>query len=138
MPDSKYAADGGAGHIWGRIGRCVLTYLLLYTVGWLIVALVFPWEGDTLGQHVETSLILLGFIGVPSLLLAICAGLGHRKMPAGSFRGALLLPMLLFAWPMIASSTAEPPLIQLAIQVAFVMLMPVPLVPAKWVGKPPA
>ncbi|MFE7778479.1 hypothetical protein ACFU5O_32270 [Streptomyces sp. NPDC057445] len=133
MQDAQQAASRGARRVWGRIGRCVLTYLLLYVTAWLIIALLFPWEGESFAKVMATSLILLGFIGTPTLCLAICAGLAHRKMEPRRFRGALVAPMLVFAWPVLASSTAAAPLLQVMVQLAFVcFLMPAPLLPEKW------
>ncbi|MFJ8856558.1 hypothetical protein [Streptomyces sp. NPDC102437] len=115
----------------GRIGRCLLTYLLLHTTAWLIIALLVPWE-DSTAQIVRISLGMLAFIGLPTLLLAILASLGHRKMVPGRFRGALVAPMLAFIWPCLAASTAEPLVFELMVQLAFACyLMPVPLLPEK-------
>jgi hypothetical protein len=137
MQEALRSPSPGAGRAWGRIGRCVLIYLLLYITAWLIISLFFPWEGESFGQVMTMGLLLSGTIGVPTLFLAICAGLAHRKMEPRRFRGALVAPMLLFAWPLLASSTGEPLLIQVMAQLAFaVWLMPTPLVPEKWVGRP--
>ncbi|MFE7113715.1 hypothetical protein ACFU98_47135 [Streptomyces sp. NPDC057575] len=102
----------------------------------MIIALLVPWE-DSIAQIVGISLGMLVIIGLPTLLLAILAGLGHRKMVPGRFRGALVAPMLAFIWPCLAASTAEPLVFELMVQLAFTCyLMPAPLVPEKWVGKP--
>lgn len=58
-----------------------------------------------------------------------CVTISHRKMETPLSLGALVLPMLLFTWPLSASSTSEPLLIQIAAQVAFVVLMPTPSCP---------
>ncbi|MFF4084417.1 hypothetical protein ACFYZN_34235 [Streptomyces sp. NPDC001777] len=125
----------GIRRVLGRIGRCLLTYLLLHATAWVIISLLVPWE-DSTRQMVGTSLGMLALIGIPTLLLAILAGLGHRKMAPARFRGALVVPMLVFIWPCLAGSTAEPLLVEFVAQLVFVcFLMPVPLIPAKWEGK---
>ncbi|MFJ2899779.1 hypothetical protein ACIO87_33545 [Streptomyces sp. NPDC087218] len=120
--------------VFGRIGRCLLAYLLLHAVAWVAITLLVPWEIPT-ARMVEVSLIMLALIGIPTLLLAILAGLGHRKMTPARFRGVLVVPMLVFIWPCLAGSTAEPLLVEFVAQLVFVcFLMPVPLLPAKWKG----
>ncbi|SCF72438.1 hypothetical protein [Streptomyces sp. Ncost-T10-10d] len=109
--------------------------MLLHTAAWVIIALLVPWE-DSIVQIVGISLGMLALVGLPTILLAILAGLGHRKMVPGRFRGALVAPMLVFIWPCLAASTAEPLVFELMVQLAFACyLMPVPLVPEKWVGR---
>ncbi|MFD8822781.1 hypothetical protein ACFV1C_10545 [Streptomyces sp. NPDC059605] len=126
----------GIRRVLGRIGRCLLAYLLLHATAWVIIALLIPWEIST-ARMVEISLGMLALIGIPTLLLAILAGLGHRKMAPARFRGVLVVPMLVFIWPCLAGSTAEPLLVEFVAQLVFVcFLMPVPLVPENWKGKP--
>ncbi|MGW0314464.1 hypothetical protein [Streptomyces flavidovirens] len=138
MPEqeTEQSTAPGIRRVLGRMGRCVLTYLLLHTTAWLLVALVVWWD-DSFFQIMDLSLSVLGMVGVPTLLLAIVAGLGHTEMKPGRFRGALVAPMLLFTWPLLSLSAAEPMLFQIMAQLAFVCyLMPTPLVPENWVGRP--
>ncbi|MEU9064777.1 hypothetical protein AB0D13_39575 [Streptomyces sp. NPDC048430] len=135
MQGTRQPTHQGSHSVWRRIGRCAAMYLLVYSTAWVIIALMFPWEGESFFQTIQTSLILLGLVGIPSILLAVLAGLAHRKMEVPLFRGALVLPMLFFTWPLLASSSSEPLLIQILAQLAFVVwLMPAPLLPEKWVG----
>ncbi|MFF2011054.1 hypothetical protein ACFVWY_18550 [Streptomyces sp. NPDC058195] len=121
--------------VLGRIGRCVLVYLLLHTMAWTVIALLAPWD-DSTGQYVRTSLGMLGLIGAPTLLLALSAGLAHTKAAPVSFRAALIAPMAVFIWPCLAVSTAEPLLFELVVQLMFACwLMPVPLVPENGEGR---
>ncbi|MFD7334894.1 hypothetical protein ACFV98_02675 [Streptomyces violascens] len=117
-----------------RIGQCVLTYVLIHCAAWIVVALVVPWE-DSFAQIARLGLGFLAFTGIPTLLLAIGTGLAHTKMDVVQFRLALTLPMLVFTFPLLGMSTAEPFVLQVAAQLLFVTwLMPAPLVPENWVG----
>ncbi|MGW2179007.1 hypothetical protein ACWCXX_13115 [Streptomyces sp. NPDC001732] len=136
MQEAEQSSVPGVRRVLGRIGRCLLAYLLLHATAWVIISLLVPWE-DSTEQMVGTSLGMLALIGLPTLLLAILAGLGHRKMATARFRGVLVVPMLVFVWPCLAGSTAEPLLVEFVAQLVFAcFLMPVPLVPEKWVEEP--
>ncbi|MER7001374.1 hypothetical protein [Streptomyces sp. NPDC000410] len=136
MQQHSQSASPGMRRVSARIGRCVLTYVLLYAAAWVSMALVNP-EGDPYGVHAQVALGVFVLIGVPTLLLAVIAGLAHRRMDAALFRVLLVLPMLfLGGWPLIMASTATPMILQLMAQLAFVFLMPAPLIPEKWKGTP--
>ncbi|WP_290112039.1 hypothetical protein [Streptomyces ficellus] len=101
----------------------------------MIIGLLAPWA-ESFGHVMMVGLGMLALVGTPTLLLAIGAGLAHKRMEPGRFRGALVAPMLVFTFPCLAASTAEPLLFQIMVQLAFICyLMPVPLVPEKWVGR---
>ncbi|MBT2406848.1 MULTISPECIES: hypothetical protein [unclassified Streptomyces] len=131
-------AEAGPGpgmrRVLGRIGRCALTYLLIHITAWLVIALVIESE-DSFGQLMLIGLGMLPLLGVPSVLLAIVAGLAHTRMDVTRFRLALVLPMLVFVFPTLAASTAEPLFFEIMAQLAFVRLMPTPLIPENWEGQ---
>lgn len=123
----------GVSRVLSRIGRCALTYLVLYTVAWVAIALGSPPE-DSLAVIVRDSLTVAVVTGVPSLLLGIIAGLTHTQMDVIQFRLIVSVPMAVFAWPLMAASGDEPLLYQVIAQVAFVWLTPAPLIPENWEG----
>ncbi|GAA3476585.1 hypothetical protein [Streptomyces yanii] len=118
-----------------RVGRCVLSYVLLDMAVWIVIALVVPdWS---FLDSMRVGLLILAFTGIPTVLLAIVAGLAHQHMEVARFRCLLAFPMVLFAFPLIGAAMAEPLVLQVMAQVAFaVWLMPAPLVPENWVGLP--
>lgn len=134
-PESQQPAGPGIRRVLERMGRCVLTYLILYVLAWLAMTLVDP-GGDPFAVVARDALIVFAVTGVPTLFLALLAGLSHTKMDLTQFRIALVLPMLMFAWPLLGAATAEPLLFQAMAQLAFVWLTPAPLVPENWVGAP--
>ncbi|MBT2384799.1 hypothetical protein [Streptomyces sp. ISL-11] len=86
--------------------------------------------GESLRYYLGVAAGMLVMIGLPSLVIALLAGLIRRKMPSQDFRalsaGLLLLPV----WPLLFAGTTVILLIQVAVQVVFaVALMPVPLLP---------
>nr|WP_285562805.1 hypothetical protein [Streptomyces hygroscopicus] len=77
------------------------------------------------------------FIGVPTLLLALLAGLAHTRMDVTKFRAALAFPMGFLAWPLVGVNWPEPLVFQILGQIAFAAyLMPAPLVPENWTPRP--
>ncbi|WNO74782.1 hypothetical protein [Streptomyces sp. AM8-1-1] len=133
--ETRQPAGPGMRRVLGRMAQCVLTYLILYALAWVIMTLAGRHE-DSYAVVVRDCLMVLVITGVPTLFLALLAGLAHTEMDVARFRMALAAPMLLFAWPMLAASTAEPLLFQATAQLAFAWLTPAPLVPENWVGRP--
>ncbi|MFI6063588.1 hypothetical protein [Streptomyces sp. NPDC051286] len=128
-------AGPGMRRVLARMGRCALSYVLLHLAVWTVIALVVP-DSSFLGG-MQVGLLMLAFTGIPTVLLAIVAGLAHQHMEVALFRALLAFPMVLFAFPLIGVGTAEPLVLQVMAQVAFtVWLMPAPLVPENWVGLP--
>ncbi|MEV7419039.1 hypothetical protein [Streptomyces sp. NPDC089919] len=133
---TQTAAGPGMRRVLGRIGRCVLTYAALHMATWVVISLVVPWD-DSFAQDMRTALGMLALIGGPTLLLAVVAGLAHTSMAPARFRTALAFPMVFFIWPLLGMSTGEPLVFQFLAQVAFAAyLMPAPLVPENWTGRP--
>lgn len=135
--DTKTSARPGARRVLERIGRLVLTYVALHAVTWAIIALIESSE-DSFTDLMWAASGMLALVGIPTLLLAVVAGLAHRHMEtttfrAATFRAALAFPMVFFAWPTIGGTWAAPVVFQVLCQIAFAAyLMPVPLVPEKW------
>ncbi|MGW2183046.1 hypothetical protein ACWCXX_34310 [Streptomyces sp. NPDC001732] len=128
-------AGPGMRRVLGRMGRCVLSYVLLHLAVWTVIALVVP-DSTFLGG-MKIGLLMLAFTGIPTVLLAIVTGLAHQHMEVALFRALLVFPMMFFALPLIGAATAEPLMLQVMAQVAFaVWLMPTPLVPENWKGQP--
>ncbi|MFE3325825.1 hypothetical protein [Streptomyces sp. NPDC059176] len=121
----------GMKRVLGRIGRSFLTYCLIHAAAWVTIALTVPWE-DSFTQIMQLGFGMFLVVGIPTLLLAICAGLAHRHMDVTRFRILLMVPMVVFTWPLLAASTAEPLLLQMAAQITFVWLTPAPLIPENW------
>ncbi|MYR90762.1 hypothetical protein GTY41_39095 [Streptomyces sp. SID685] len=119
-----------------RIGRLVLTYVALHAVTWAIIALIESSE-DSFTDLMWAASGMLALVGIPTLLLALVAGLAHRHMETTTFRAALAFPMVFFAWPTIGGTWAAPVVFQVLCQIAFAAyLMPAPLVPENWTAKP--
>ncbi|MGW0771990.1 hypothetical protein [Streptomyces sp. NPDC002676] len=136
MQDTQSSAGPGVRRVLERMGRCILTYVALHVVTWVVIALVTPWE-DSFAQVMQLGFGMLAIIGTPTLLLALLAGLNHRQMDVTTFRTALAFPMALFALPLAGASAAEPLVFQLLCQIAFAAyLMPAPLVPENWTARP--
>ncbi|MFE7246153.1 hypothetical protein [Streptomyces sp. NPDC057580] len=130
-------AGPGMRRVLGRMGRCVLSYVLLHVAVWTVIALVVP-DPSFLGS-MQVGLLMLAFTGIPTVLLAIVAGLAHQHMEVARFRALLAFPMVFFAFPLIGAATAEPLVLQVMAQVAFaVWLMPTPLVPENWAESCPS
>ncbi len=123
--------------VLGRVGRCVLTYVLLHTVTWVVIAAAVPWP-DSFAEIMSAGFGMLAVIGIPTLLLAVIAGLAHRNMAVTHFRTALAFPMAFFALPLAGASIAEPLILQFVAQIAFAaFLMPAPLIPENWEKRAP-
>ncbi|WP_327231439.1 hypothetical protein [Streptomyces murinus] len=134
--EAKPTPYPGVGRVLGRIGRLVLTYLALYVVTWVIIG-VFVSSEDSLTDIMWFGSGMLAVTGIPTLLLAILAGVCHTRMDVTTFRAALAFPMMFFAWPLIAATWASPLVFQVLCQIAFAAyLMPAPLVPENWTAKP--
>ncbi|MFJ8856557.1 hypothetical protein [Streptomyces sp. NPDC102437] len=131
------AASPGMRRVLARMGRCVLSYVLLHVAVWIVIARVVPdWP---FLDSARLGLLMLAFTGIPTVLLAIVAGLAHQHLEVARFRALLAFPMALFAIPLIGAAAAEPLVLQVMAQVAFaVWLMPAPLVPENWVGPCPS
>ncbi|WP_406730181.1 hypothetical protein [Streptomyces sp. NBC_01794] len=113
---------------------CKRRSVLPYAAAWLAIALVAPGD-DSFDVTKRNALTVLVVAGVPTLFLAILAGLAHTQMDVTRFRVTLAIPILDFAWPLLAASTDEPLMFQIMAQLAFVWLMPAPLVPENWLGQ---
>ncbi|MFF4102112.1 hypothetical protein [Streptomyces sp. NPDC001903] len=117
-----------------RIMRCVLTYVVLHMAAWVAVAFTAPLD-DSFGQLMGIALGMMAFTGIPSVLLAVGAGLAHTRMDPVRFRCIMAFPMVLLALPAVgAIAVAEPIAFQVLAHIAFVSLMPVPLAPRRWRG----
>ncbi|MFF3396249.1 hypothetical protein ACFYW1_35720 [Streptomyces sp. NPDC002669] len=135
MTTTGQATGPGMRRVLGRMARCALSYVLLHLAVWTVIALVVP-DSTFLGG-MQVGLLMLAFTGIPTVLLAIVAGLAHQHMEVVLFRVLLGFPMVLFAFPLIGAATAEPLVLQVMAQAAFAAwLMPTPLVPENWKGKP--
>ncbi|MFB7505158.1 hypothetical protein [Streptomyces broussonetiae] len=131
-------SSGGPGvrRVLERIGRLVLTYVALHTVAWVIIALLVSSE-DSFTDVMRLGFGMLAFIGIPTLLLALLAGLAHTQMDVTKFRAGVAFPMAFFVWPLLGASYPQPLVFQLLCQIAFAAyLMPAPLVPENWTGPP--
>ncbi|MFI1170689.1 hypothetical protein [Streptomyces melanogenes] len=126
-------AERRVGRVLGRMGLCVLMYVGLHTVAWTAVILKADWE-DSFSQKVHLAAGMLGFVGIPTLLIAILAVSVHRRMDVVRFR--ILLAMGLVPWVglLLGASSAEPFVFQLMAQFAFAALIPAPLFPEDWEG----
>ncbi|MEW2273720.1 hypothetical protein [Streptomyces griseofuscus] len=134
--DTASRARPGARRVLERIGRLVLTYVALHAVTWAIIALIESSE-DSFTDLMWAASGMLALVGIPTLLLALVAGLAHRHMETTTFRAALAFPMVFFAWPTIGGTWAAPVVFQVLCQIAFAAyLMPAPLVPENWTAKP--
>ncbi|MFR9787079.1 hypothetical protein ACL07V_00135 [Streptomyces sp. MB22_4] len=126
----------GVRRVLERIGLLVLTYSVLYAVTWVVVALLVSSE-DSFTDVMWLGIGMLAFIGAPTLLLALLAGLAHTGMDVTRFRAALAFPMVFFAWPLVGANWPEPLVLQVLCQIAFAAyLMPAPLVPENWTPRP--
>ncbi|MFF3390204.1 hypothetical protein ACFYW1_04645 [Streptomyces sp. NPDC002669] len=135
MTTTRPANGPGMRRVLGRMGRCVLSYVLLHVAVWIVIALVVP-EWSFL-DSMRVGLLMLAFTGIPTVFLAIVAGLAHQHMEVALFRALLVFPMMFFALPLIGAAMTEAVMLQVMAQVAFaVWLMPTPLVPENWEGKP--
>ncbi|MCX4527212.1 MULTISPECIES: hypothetical protein [unclassified Streptomyces] len=114
--------------------RCVLTYVGLYVAAWVAAAFTAP-ERERYGELVRIALGMMVFIGIPSVLLAVGAGMAHTRMDPVRFRCLLAFPLALFALPAAyASPVAQALVFQVFAHCAFASLMPVPLAPGRWRG----
>ncbi|MGW6876919.1 hypothetical protein ACWGVR_19690 [Streptomyces xanthophaeus] len=114
----------------------MLTYVGLHMAAWVAVAFTAPVD-DSFGQIMGIALGMMAFTGIPSVLLAIGAGAAHTRMDLVRFRWLMAFPMVLFALPAAgAHAVAEPLVFQVLAHVAFVCLMPAPLMPGNWKGAP--
>ncbi|MFE6800115.1 hypothetical protein [Streptomyces sp. NPDC057696] len=127
-------ADRRVGRVLGRMGRCVLTYLLLHGAAWLAVSQTVWWD-DTFLEIMALGMGMLLVIGVPTLLIAVCAATVHRRMDVVRFRMLLGMSLVLCVWPLLATSASEPLFFQVVAQIAFAGLIPAPLFPEDWVGE---
>lgn len=125
----------GMRRVLGRMGQCVLTYAALHMTAWVVIDVTAPWA-DSFKQTMETGLRMMMLIGIPSVLLAVCAGLAHTRTDPVLYRLRLMLPMPLFAFWTLAASTAEPALFQMLVQLLYPWLLPTPLIPENWEGDP--
>lgn len=122
------------GRVLGRIGRCVLTYVLLHTAAWVAISQTVWWD-DTFLEIMATGMALLLIIGIPTVLIAVFAVWVHNRMDVVRFRVLLTLPLMLCVWPLLASSASEPLVFQVMAQIAFAVLIPAPLFPEGWLGE---
>ncbi|MGW3266383.1 hypothetical protein [Streptomyces sp. NPDC001056] len=134
--DTKTSPVPGVRRVLERIGRLFLTYLVLYAVTWMVIALLLSSE-DSFTDVMRFGFGMLAFVGTPTLLLALLAGVAHTQMDVTTFRTALAFPMILFALPLAGASWPEPLVFQILAQIAFAAyLMPAPLVPENWTPRP--
>ncbi|MER6334320.1 hypothetical protein ABT298_34475 [Streptomyces sp. NPDC001034] len=134
--DRESSGGPGVRRVLERVGRCVLTYVALYAVTWVVVALVTS-SDDSYTDVMWLGLGMFVITGIPTVLLALLAGLVHRRMDVTRFRAALAFPMVFFAWPLVGANYPQPLVLQVLCQIAFAAyLMPTPLVPEKWKAQP--
>ncbi|MEV6778479.1 hypothetical protein [Streptomyces syringium] len=127
-----------------RIARCVLSYLVVYALAWILIGLVAPRETDlasddyfkklplweSLLSYLESGITLFLFIGVPSIFIILLTGLARKDMNPPAFRAMVTALILLPTWFLLFGNIVEELLIQVAAQVVFTTLvMPVPLIP---------
>ncbi|MFJ3906793.1 hypothetical protein [Streptomyces sp. NPDC090025] len=121
------------GRVFGRMGWCVLLYVALHAAAWLAVSQTVGW-GETFLGIMATGRDLFPFVGIPTLLIGVCAASVHQRMDPVRFRIVLGLSLVPWVWPLLASSSAEPLLFQVLAQLAFAALIPAPLFPERWAG----
>ena len=131
---TEQVATHRVGRVLGRIGRCVLTYLLLHTAAWVATTQTVWWE-ETFLEIMMMGALLLLFIGIPTLLIAVIAASIHKRMDVVRFRVLLAIPLALCTWPLLASSAMEPLVFQFMAQIAFAALIPAPLFPKGWLSE---
>ncbi|MEU7109156.1 hypothetical protein ABZ951_29520 [Streptomyces sp. NPDC046215] len=126
-----------------RIGRCTASYILVFALGWLLIAATGPrplkpvsttFEHESFAESMRyyfgVGVGMLVVIGLPSLIITLVAGLMRKKMGSQDFRALVAGLLLLPVWPLLLVGTNLILLIQVAVQVIFaVALMPVPLLP---------
>lgn len=123
----------GLGRVLGRMGRCVLTYLLLHATAWTATALTAKWEVGV-SETTRLAVGILPFVGIPTLFIAVLAVSVHNRMDVVRFRFLLAMGLMPWAWPLIGCGAAEPLVFQLMAQIAFAALIPAPLLPENWRG----
>ncbi|WP_327412267.1 hypothetical protein [Streptomyces sp. NBC_01233] len=83
------------------------------------------------------ALVVLGTGGAVTMLLAVCAGLGHVRMPVDAFRARLGLTMAALTLPLWATVLLSPiALVETLVAGIFALLMPTPLIPENWEAPP--
>ncbi|OAR21966.1 hypothetical protein A8W25_30450 [Streptomyces sp. ERV7] len=117
------------------MGRCVLTYLLIHGAAWLAISWTVPWEDESFPEIMALGAGMLLIIGVPTLLISVCAVSVHRRMDVARFRVLLGMALAPGVWPLIACGTGEPLVFQVTAQIAFAALIPAPLLPEDWEGE---
>ncbi|WP_404955826.1 hypothetical protein [Streptomyces sp. 147326] len=101
---------------------------------WLVA---YPAAGPVLGATAPSfvdfagfALVVLGTIGAVTVLLAVCAGLAHVRMPVDEFRIRLGLTMAALTLPLWVTVMLGPiAFVETAVAGAFAVLMPAPLIP---------
>ncbi|MFF9111692.1 hypothetical protein [Streptomyces sp. NPDC014805] len=118
-----------------RVGRCVLTYLLLYAGAWVAVALTADLE-EGFGARMGLGVRLFPLVGVPALLVSVAVVTAHHRMHPVRLRFLLFVPLLLCLWPLVFADVAEPFQFLLLAHIAYAALIPAPLLPEDWAGDP--
>ncbi|MFF7688563.1 hypothetical protein ACFZB6_20705 [Streptomyces syringium] len=127
-----------------RIARCVVSYLVVYALAWIVIGLVAPRETDltsdgcfknlplreSLLSYLESGITFFLLIGIPSIFIILLAGLARKDMDPPAFRAMVTALILLPTWFLLFGNIVEELLIQVAAQVVFAtVVMPVPLIP---------
>lgn len=121
------------GPVLGRMGWCVLMYVLIHTAAWVAISQTDRWE-DRFLESMMLGLDVLPIIGIPTLLIAVLAVSVHKRMGVVRFRVLLALPLILCAWPLLYIGPPEN-VCQVMAQIAFAALIPAPLFPQERLGR---
>ncbi|MGX8905413.1 hypothetical protein ACR820_09330 [Streptomyces netropsis] len=126
-----------------RVFRCVLSYVLIFALAWIIIGLIAPREIDpdpdsireylsfweSFLSYLRTGVVIFLLIGVPTIVIVVVAGLLHRRMEPPVFRAMVTFLTLMPTWFLLFSNTVQMLLLQMAAQVLFsTVVMPVPLI----------
>lgn len=128
---TEWGAARRLGYILGRMGRCALTYVLLHTAAWVAISQTV-WREESFPEIMMLGMGMLLIIGIPTLFIAVFAVWVHHQMETVRFRVLLALPLVVCAWPLLASSAGEPLVFQVMAQIAFAALIPTPFFPSGW------
>ncbi|WP_162890063.1 hypothetical protein [Streptomyces olivoreticuli] len=117
--------------------------MFVFAVGWVFIGLVGPralepkfnsfeslplWESFL--EHLHMAVFMCLVVGLPTLIIAISAGLTRHRMEPGKFRAIMAAVLLLPEWLLLAADTPIYLWVQTTIQVVFAtVVMPVPLIP---------
>lgn len=131
------AASGpGCARVLQRMGYTVLLFCGLHVAVWAAAYPIARSMTSSFWSFMGFVLILLGTLGAVTMLLAVCAGLAHTDMEVGKFRTWLGCAMAALTVPLWITPLAPVGTIQSVVAVLYALLMPAPLIPENWEGRP--